>query len=162
MTRDSLIGFALAAVTLLGAGLADATPLRVRNGSSVRVALQGKREVGVGLRPHGRGWELQLGVPAAGAVAEIVDVTEGAAAASKWTFDLTNGPLVLDEQTFQAGHAYRVTVRRGTESLGTTLIYLYPPSASARRKVTFDDGDAATNAAGGGSDPIAVSKKPTL
>lgn len=150
-------GMALAAM-LLCAGVAEAAPLKVRNGASVRVALAGKREMGVGLRPHGHGWELLLSsqLPV-GAVADVFDVTEGAAGA-KWTVEVSDGALFLDDETFIAGHAYRVVVRRGSESLGSALVYLYPPTVASHHKVTFDDVD--TSAAP--SDGIAIAKKPTL
>ena len=146
----------LALVAILG-GTATASPLKIRNGSTVRVALAGKREAGIGLRPHAGGWQLEL-APLPGAVADLFDVTEGASAA-KWTVQVDDGVVFLDQETFIAGHAYRVIVRRGPEALGTTLVYLYPPSMAARQhRVTFDDADAV----GRGSDGPVISKKPTL
>jgi hypothetical protein len=153
MTRGLIAGLAL--VAILG-GTATASPLKIRNGSTVRVALQGKREAGVGLRPHAGGWQLEL-APLPGAVADVFDVTEGATA-SKWTVQVEDGVVFLDQETFIAGHAYRVIVRRGAEALGATLVYLYPPSVATRHKVTFDDADASGN---GGDGPTIV-KKPTL
>lgn len=151
------VAMALAAM-LACAGAAHAAPLKIRNGSSVRVALAGKRELGVGLRPHGHGWELLLSSPQpVGSVADLFDVTEGAASA-KWTVEVSDGALFLDDETFVAGHAYRVIVRRGSESLGAALVYLYPPAVASRHKVTFDDVDTG----GAPSDDIAIIKKPTL
>jgi hypothetical protein len=50
-------------------------------------------------------------------------------------------------------------VRHGAESLGATLVYLYPSTVATRQhRVTFDDADAAGNA---GDGPTIV-KKPTL
>ena len=141
-------------MAMLG-GSAVAAPLKIHNGSSVRVALQGKREAGVGLRPHAGGWRLEL-VATPGAVADVFDVTEGGSG-SKWTVAVDDGAVFFDEETFIAGHAYRVLVRRGSESLGATLVYLYPPSVASRHKVTFDDADA-----GNGSDGPTIAKKPTL
>jgi hypothetical protein len=146
-------GLALSAML---AGSAAAAPLKIRNGSTVRVALAGKREAGVGLRPRAGGWQLEL-VAAPGSVADLFDVTEGAAAA-KWTVPIDDGVAFLDEETFVGGHAYRVLVRHGAESLGTTLVYLYPPSLATRHRVTFDDADASGR---GGQEP-AITKKPTL
>jgi hypothetical protein len=148
-----MAGFAL--VAMLG-GVATASPLKIRNGSTVRVALQGKREAGVGLRPRSGGWQLELAA-LPGAVADVFDVTEGASA-SKWTVQVEDGVIFFDQETFQPGHAYRVLVRHGAESLGATLVYLYPPTVAARHKVTFDDADAMGNA---GDGPTIV-KKPTL
>jgi hypothetical protein len=153
MMRGIVVGVAL--VAMLG-GAAMASPLKIRNGSTVRVALQGKREAGVGLRMRSGGWQLELGsLP--GAVADVFDVTDGANAA-KWTVQVDDGVVFLDQETFVAGHAYRVLVRRGSESLGATLVYLYPPSVATRTKVTFGDADAA----GGSSDAPATIKKPAL
>lgn len=154
MMRGMIAGLAL--VAMLG-GVATASPLKIRNGSTVRVALQGKREAGVGLRMHGGGWQLEL-APLTGAVADVFDVTEGAMG-GKWTVEVEDGVVFFDQETFIAGHAYRVMVRRGSEWLGTTLVYLYAPSvASTKRKVTFDDADAN----GPSGDGPALIKKPTL
>lgn len=150
--RGTWIGLALVATL---SGSAVAAPLKIRNGSTVRVALQGKRETGVGLRNARGGWRLEL-VAATTDVADVVDVTDGANSA-RWTVDVADGALFLDEERFIAGHAYRVSLRHGTELLGSTLVYLYAPSVSARHKVTFEENDGA---AGGGD--IAILKKPTL
>jgi hypothetical protein len=94
-----------------------------------------------------------------GAVADIFDVTDGATA-SKWTVQVEDGVVFLDQETFVAGHAYRVLVRRGAESLGAALVYLYPPSSMVTRtKVTFGDSDAT---GGSSSDAPATIKKPAL
>jgi len=142
-------------VALMG-GSAVAAPLKIRNGSSVRVALHGKREAGVGLRAGRGGWRLELAA-ATTDVADVVDVTDGANGA-RWTVDVADGALMLDEERFVAGHAYRVTMRRGTEALGSTLVYLYAPSVASRHKVTFEEEETA----GGGAGDIAIVKKPTL
>jgi hypothetical protein len=147
---------ALVAVTSLVEASASAAPLKIRNGSAVRVALAGKREPGVGLRFSAGGWRLDLAAMPT-ATADIFDVTEGSTHA-KWTTDIVDGALFLDQETFIPGHAYRVIIRRGAESLGTTLIYLYPPATAKRQRVTFDDADTLPNT----GDTIAITKKPTL
>jgi hypothetical protein len=153
MMRGLIAGLAL--VAMLG-GVATASPLKIRNGSTVRVALQGKREPGVGLRLHGGGWQLEM-APLPGAVADVFDVTEGVTP-SKWTVQVEDGVVFFDQETFLAGHAYRVIVRRGAENLGAALVYLYAPSVATRHKVIFDDADASGNA----GDGPALIKKPTL
>ena len=82
--RGSWLGFVV--VALVG-GSAVAAPLKIRNGSSVRVALQGKREAGVGLRAGRGGWRLEL-TAAATDVADVVDVTDGANS-TRWTVDVS-------------------------------------------------------------------------
>lgn len=149
-------GLALGVMLVLVGGTAAAPPLRIRNGSTVRVVVHGKREAGVGLRPRSGGWRLELAA-AATEIVDVVDVTEGANA-TKWTVDVVDGALILDEARFVAGHAYRVTLRHGTEALGSALVYLYPPSVASRHKVTFDDSEAASSA----GEDIAITKKPTL
>ena len=143
-------------MTVVVGGSAIASPLRIRNGSSVRVVVQGKREVGVGLRPRAGAWRLEL-ASAPNQSADVVDVTEGANG-TKWSVDFVDGALVLDEARFVAGHAYRISVRHGSEVLGSALIYLYPPAVASRHKVTFDDAEAGS----AGGEDIAISKKPTL
>lgn len=149
-----LIGVSL--VALVG-GTAAAMPLKVRNGSSVRVALNGKHEAGVGLRQKAGGWKLEL-TAAPEDVADVVDVTDGANGA-RWTVDVRDGALFFDAERFIAGHAYRVSLRHGTEAHGSGLVYLYPPPASAKKqKVTFDDDAPAST----GDGEIATIKKPSL
>jgi hypothetical protein len=145
-------------VMLASASVAGAAPLALHGGSPVRVAVHGKREVGVGVKMKERAWRLELAAANGADVAEAVDVTDGANDA-RWTMALHDGALVFDAERFIAGHAYRVVVRRGITERGTALVYLYPPVATGKSQVSFDD-DAAT--AGGSDDEIAISKKPTL
>jgi hypothetical protein len=150
------LGFVALFLTV-AAGPAAASPLRVRNGSSVRVAVHGKREAGVGLRAQKGGWKLDFGA-SADEVADVIDVTDGANSA-RWTVEVAGGALFFDTDRFIPGHAYRVSVRKGTEAVGSALVYLYPPAAAAKSRVTFDD-DAAKSGADG--EDIAISKKQTL
>jgi hypothetical protein len=148
-----LVGLAL--VAFIG-GAAAASPLKIRNGSTVRVALHGKREAGVGLKKKGNAWRVELAV-GAGETVELVDVTDGTPSA-KWEVQPTDGALVLDEERFVPGHAYRLTLKKGLDALGSTLVYLYPPTMTGKSKVTFDDEDTS----GGGADDLAIVKKPSL
>jgi hypothetical protein len=138
-------------------GTAAAAPLKIKGGSPVRVAVHGKREVGIGLKAQKSGWRLDVAATP-DVVAEVVDVTDGASG-SKWTVDVRDGALLLDNERFIPGHAYRVTVRKGLDAVGSALVYLYPPVSSARSRVTFED----DSAGGLGMDgEIGVMKKPTL
>lgn len=149
----------LVSVLALVGGTAAATPLKVRNGSTVRLAIAGKHEAGFGLRQRGGGWKLEL-TAAPEDVADVVDVTQGANG-TRWTVDVRDGALFFDVERFIAGHAYRVSLRHGTEARGTGLVYLYPPPAkSGKQKVTFDDEAPADGAQG--DDEIATIKKPSL
>jgi hypothetical protein len=152
---------------LLGLGLvallstaAVASPLRIKNGSTVRVSLKGKREAGVGLRPKNGAWRVELGgsKETASDTIELVDVTDGANN-TKWTLAPTDGALTLDSQRFIAGHAYRVTVMHGMDAVASALIYLYPPTMANKSKVSFDDGETT---GGAGDDDISIAKKPSL
>jgi hypothetical protein len=146
-------------LVVLLSSAAFAAPLRIKNGSTVRVSLRGKREAGVGLRPKNGAWRLELGgsKETASDTIELVDVTDGANNA-KWTLAPTGGALTLDTERFIAGHAYRVTMMHGMEAVASALIYLYPPTMSGKSKVSFDDKEAG----GGLGDDLAVSKKPSL
>lgn len=143
-------------VVALAGGSAAAAPLKAHNGSTVRLAVEGRHETGVGLRPHAGGWRLEVAVTPADSVYAL-DVTAGALGA-KWSVPVRDGGLFFDQAQFIAGHAYRVYVRRGTEMRGEALVYLYPPRASARQKVTFDEDEAA----GGDDGELATIKKPSL
>lgn len=154
MRGDWIVVLGLA---VLVGGSAAAAPFKVRNGSTVRVALNGKRESGVGLRPRAGVWRLEVNASADDTV-DAFDVTQGAHGA-KWTLEVVDGAIVFDQERFIAGHAYRLFVHRGTEARGSTLVYLYPPKAgSGARKVTFDDAEAGA----GGDDELATIKKPSL
>jgi hypothetical protein len=146
----------LAALTVMSllaaAGLA--APLRIRNGSAVRVVLHGKRETGIGIKKKGAAWRAELSVSGSDK-AELVDITDGANQA-RWEVAPSDGVLVLDEERFIAGHAYRLTLKRGRDAVGSALVYLYPPVMRDKSHVDFHDDDTA------GSDDLAVVKKPSL
>jgi hypothetical protein len=140
-----------------GTGLAS--PVRVKNGSTVFVSVKGKREAGIGLRPKNGVWRVELSGSSglAGESVELVDITENAHN-TKWVLYPTDGTVTLDSQRVVAGHAYRMTVMRNGASLASALIYLYPPSASAKSRVKFD----AAETSGSDSDDTMVAKKPSL
>jgi hypothetical protein len=144
---------------LLLSSAAFASPLRIKNGSTVRVSLKGKREAGVGLKPKNGAWRVELGGSReiSGETVELVDVTDGANN-TKWTVAPAAGGLTLDNERFIAGHAYRMTVLHGLDAVASALIYLYPPSMTGKSKVSFDDSETH----GGGDDDIAIVKKPSL
>lgn len=142
-------------VALVG-GSAAGAPLKVRNGATVRLAVAGRHESAVGLKARAGGWRLELDA-AAGDTVDAFDVTAGAHGA-KWTVAAVDGAVFFDQERFIAGHAYRLFVRRGAAARGSTLVYLYPPKASASHKVSFDDDEAGANDDG----EIATIKKPSL
>ena len=138
--------------------VAAAAPLKVRNGSAVRVVVHGQREAGVGLKAQKGGWKLDLG-GTQGAKIDLIDVTEGGSNGTRWSMQAADvGGLFLESgDRFIAGHAYRVEVHKGMETIGSALIYLYPPTMAAKSKVTFED-----EAEGAGDGEIATVKKPLL
>ena len=113
-----------------------------------------KRERGFGLHHANGAWRLVIGKSAADA-AEVVDVT-GGAPGMKWQVSVQAGALSLGGDRFAPGHAYRVELRQGTRSLGSALVYLYPPKVSARHKVQFDEADLLSDG------EMATLPKPTL
>jgi hypothetical protein len=152
--RGTAIGLLLLAL----GGTAAAAPLKIKGGSPVRVAVHGKREAGIGLKAQKGGWRVDVAAKA-DEVVELIDVTDGANG-TRWNVDVRDGALVLDNERFIAGHAYRLMVTKGMEPVGSALVYLYPPLSSARSRVTFED-----DSAGGGlgmDGEIGVMKKPTL
>lgn len=152
--KRALLGLGFAVLAF--GGVAAAAPLKVRGGSAVRVVVHGKREAGIGLKAQKGGWRLDLNA-ASDQVIELADVTDGFGD-TRWTVNLApGGGLFLESDRFVAGHAYRVTVRKGMESIGSTLVYLYPPVSAAKSRVTFEE-----DSLGGSDGDIAVAKKPTL
>jgi hypothetical protein len=140
-------------------GTAEASPLRIKGGSPVRVSMHGKRETGIGLKAQKSGWRVDVSASTPDEVADVIDITDGSAG-TKWMVEVRDGALLLDNERFIPGHAYRVTIRKGMDPLASALVYLYPPVSSARSRVSFDDD---SNAGGLGMDgEIGVMKKPTL
>jgi hypothetical protein len=122
----------LLSTTALGAPRAD-----VRNGTRIHIQLAGHREEAVGLRPGADGWRVVVG---GGDVrAALFDVTSGRSLAG-FELPVQRGKVLLDRARFLADHAYRLELRRGTELLGSALLYLYPPPRGSN-KVIFDDGE---------------------
>lgn len=130
------------ASTLLIASLFACLPTRaearVIRGSSIRVAIDGHREAGIGLRGDGRGWRLPLAQAGGATSVVLVDVT--APTHEKWvlTVQSEDGTLTLDGGRFVGGHAYRLEVRRGAAIVDRALVYLYPTRSSKNARVEFD------------------------
>jgi hypothetical protein len=138
---------------LISSSAMAAPTFRPKNGHSVRVVLGAKKEKGFGLRHARGGWRVELGRTQA-ATAEVVDVTAGTPG-NKWEVSVESGALSLD-QRFIAGHAYRVELRDGSRSIGSTLVYLYPPKIAARQQVSFADNES------GADGEMATLPKPSL
>jgi hypothetical protein len=142
--RGARAGLAIGAfLAVLGvSSTAAATPLAIRHGRSIRVALAGRTEPATALRPIANcGWKLELANATAGAVLSFRDVTGGMTAAPRFELPVVAGGVVLDSTRFRADHAYRVELRQGQAVVGTVLIYLQPPRGG-RGSVVFDDRDA--------------------
>jgi nitrogen fixation protein len=125
-------------------------PLPAKNGSTINVKVEGKRERGIGLKAQANGWRLELRGAASG-TAEVVDVTQGALG-SKWMVSVEDGALVFDAARFVAGHAYRVELKSGS-----ALVYLYPPTSRKSHSVVFADSEAPA-----ADDGIAITPKSAL
>jgi hypothetical protein len=123
-------------IVCLGHG-ADA---RVLPGPNVRVAVDGRREAGVGLYSDGRNWRLSLHDIDATQVI-LVDVTSRTR--DKWVLSVVDQAVVLDGPRFVAGHAYRVQLWRGATLVDKALVYLYP-SRAGKRHVEFEVEDEDT------------------
>jgi hypothetical protein len=104
-------------------------------GHSVRVAIEGRREAGIGLRGDGRGWRLPLGGAAVTSVV-LVDLTSPTR--DKWVLPVDGKSLVLDGARFVGGHAYRVELMKGMTLVDRALVYLYPTRGGRTTKVEFD------------------------
>jgi hypothetical protein len=104
-------------------------------GPSVRVAVEGRREPGIGLRGNGRGWRLPLGSAGATTVV-LVDISSPTR--DKWVLPVDGKALVLDGARFVGGHAYRVEVMKGMTLVDRALVYLYPTRGGRTTKVEFD------------------------
>jgi hypothetical protein len=143
---------------LAAGGTAQAAPWKLKGGSPVRVVVNGTREAGVGLKAEKVGWK--VATTSTDAVAEVVDITDGAGSA-KWVVEVRQGALLFDSERFIAGHAYRVTMRHGMDSVGAALVYLYPPHQAKNSRVTFEDESASMGGLGMDGE-LGIMKKPTL
>ena len=145
-------------LVLSWATVALATPLRIKNGATVHVALKGKRETGIGIRPKRNVWRIELGgsKETADISVELVDLTDGAANA-RLQLAPVDGVVTLDER-FTAGHAYRVTLSRNRVELTSALVYLFPPTLTGKSKVQFGDEEQGN----GPADDVDIVKKPSL
>jgi len=134
---------------------------RVVRGSSVRVAIDGHREAGIGLRSDGRGWRLPLA--GSGGVTSVVLVDVTAPNHEKWVLAVQaeDGPLTLDGARFVGGHAYRVEIRRGAAIVDRALVYLYPARGGKNTRVEFDV-DGADSIASNSEDDIRLTPKSAL
>jgi hypothetical protein len=144
----------LALTILLAASSAHASPLRAKNGHTIRLVLGGQRASGIGLKPAAGTWRLELARTDADS-AEVVDVTSGAPA-SKWKVDVVDAALRFDRERFVADHAYRVELQRAGRAVGSALVYLYPAPRAGKQELTFSDGDDA------GDGEIATTPKSAL
>jgi hypothetical protein len=129
------IGCTLIAFSLLS-GLCSSVQARVLPGAGIRVAIEGKREAGIGLRGDGRGWRLPLGQLAGATQVVLVDVTSPTH--DKWVLPIEGKSVVLDGSRFVGGHAYRIEVLSGMTCLERGLVYLYPSRGGRATRVAFD------------------------
>ena len=125
----------------------------------VSVALGKKHEKGIGLHLKGHSWQLEVTGADEAAEAEVQDVTRGAAPI-KWTVNVSNDRIQLDDGRFIPGHAYRVQIRKGFNNLSSSLVYLYPPDTRSKRShVEFEEASASASA---GSDELLTVPKNAL
>lgn len=131
---------------------------RVLPSAGIRVAIDGRREAGIGLRPGATGWRLQLGKAAAQVT--LVDLT--GTNHDKWVLESNGGGVLLDGR-FIGGHAYRVEVKQDGVIVDRGVIYLYPTRSGKLSRVAFDEVDAATSSVGAGDDDgIRIAPKSAL
>lgn len=121
---------------LIGAGRFDRAEAagRALLGDVVRIALEGRREMGIGLRATAAGWRMNVRGQATSI--ELIDLTS--ATHDKWVLPVASQPLALEGPRFQAGHAYRYELHRGITVVERGLVYLYPPRGSRSARVEFE------------------------
>lgn len=153
--------FATTLVALSSALLSFASPAEARttalHGATVRIALGGRHERGVGLRGDAQGWRLSLG-QAMGATS-IVLVDQTSPLHDKWIVAVDGGSLLLDSARFRGGHAYRIEVRRGPSLVEEGFVYLYPTSTGRASRVEFELAEGAEPLA---ATDIAITPKSAL
>jgi hypothetical protein len=142
---------------LLSTGTAFAAPL-VQSGSTVRVVLPEGKKAANALKADKLGWTMK--VRATDGMINLVDVTANAAP-MKYVISLqdseTPGVVILDNDRFVAGHAYRVELRDSLGGVQTSHVYLVPPKTVNTAKVSFSAADDCA-----GSDELRVSDKGSL
>ena len=131
-------------VLLFVAVSAHAAPLVARNGSAVRVRVNGNSKPGLQLRSEEAGWRLKLDGGVSLLRLSVIDVTPGTPAQTL-VLKVTAGEAIFDTVRFHGGHVYRIW--SGVDA--AAYIYLQPtPAMIAQPKtgpgrVVFDPGDNA-------------------
>lgn len=128
---------------LFWSGIAAAAPFQARHAERVRVRVAGQMREGFGVRARAGVWRLDVGLAAARASAEIIDVTPRTAARTL-VVAVIGGELLFDPSRFTGGHVYRVQLRSAGSPLESAFVYLYPdvdlkvaPRPRGAKKVTF-------------------------
>ena len=132
--------FALSLLLLASPARPAAAAGRAVMGEIVRVSLQGRRELGIGLRPNAGGW--RIGLHGEATSIELTDQT--GSTHDKWVLPITAQPLQLDAGRFQGGHAYRFELHRGGTIVDRGIVYLFPARGGRNARVEFDVDAAAT------------------
>jgi hypothetical protein len=127
-------------------------------GESVRIALGGKREAGVGIRGNDSGWQVRVAADATSvALIDQTDVTH-----DKWVLPVASRALRLDRARFQDGHAYRYELHRGAAVIERGLLYLYPTRMARVGRVRFEAKNSASTEHVDSSGEIPVQPKSAL
>jgi hypothetical protein len=107
----------------------------VLRGSPVRVLLEGRREMGIGLRASTAGW--RLAIPAKRNINELVFVDVTSTVHDKWVVPVNGEGPTIGGPRFVGGHAYLVQVMRGRDAIETRLVYLYPQRVPHSTSIDF-------------------------
>lgn len=102
-------------------------------GPVVRIALEGRREVGIGLHGEAQGWHIDLATEAT----SLVLFDETSTEREKWVVPVIGRGVRLDRSRFVGGHAYHFELHRGATVIESGFVYLYPAHGRRANRVEF-------------------------
>jgi hypothetical protein len=156
MHAISRLSIGVALLGVLAGAPAHGSP-NLRSGEAIHLRIEGRREAGRALKAEPLGWRLELSGERAIELADVTDHTTH----DKWQVSLSDGTALLDAARFRAGHAYRVTVRRGAQIEVAGFVYLAPARGRGASRVEFEAREPETPEINN-EDGIAIAPKSAL
>jgi short subunit dehydrogenase-like uncharacterized protein len=130
--------FACASLLLVASGFGSTAHANVLSGDIVRVAIAGRLERAVALRPHAGSWQLALRTTSHAAPLTRVElVDETSRTHEKWVLPVEGPSVQFDTDRFVPTHSYSVEVYAQSTLVERGVVYLYGDRTTKRAHVTF-------------------------